>query len=53
MPLITKTPYAGIEEKLNVAIDVGTTFSAVSFCVLRPGEVPQFVEVETPLVPLH
>jgi hypothetical protein len=53
MPLITKTPYAGAEQKLVVAIDVGTTFSAVSFCVLRPGEEPQFVEVHLKSSPLH
>lgn len=29
--------YGDQTEELVVAIDIGTTFSAVSFCILRPG----------------
>jgi molecular chaperone DnaK (HSP70) len=45
----SKTPlrrlYEGETSKLVVSIDIGTTFSAASFCILQPGEVPEFVEV--------
>jgi hypothetical protein len=40
-----RAPYVGDTRKLVVSIDVGTTFTAASFCILTPGEVPQFVEV--------
>ena len=32
--------YRGLARKLVVGIDVGTTFSGVSYAVLDPGEVP-------------
>ena len=34
-------PYKGTVRKLVVAIDVGTTYSGVSYAILDPGEVPQ------------
>jgi molecular chaperone DnaK (HSP70) len=40
-----KSLYEGETRKLVVSIDIGTTFSAASFCILQPGEVPEFVEV--------
>ncbi|KAH9917533.1 uncharacterized protein B0H18DRAFT_1214541 [Fomitopsis serialis] len=33
--------YLGTTRKLVLAIDVGTTYSGVSFCVLDPGKVPE------------
>ena len=33
-------PYSGPQRKLVVGIDVGTTFSGVSYCILDPGVVP-------------
>ncbi|KAJ3570744.1 hypothetical protein NP233_g4202 [Leucocoprinus birnbaumii] len=32
--------FNGKEEKLVLSIDIGTTFSAASYCVLQPGRVP-------------
>ncbi|TDL25780.1 hypothetical protein BD410DRAFT_813480 [Rickenella mellea] len=37
---INRRPYSGTRTSLVIAIDVGTTFSGVSYAVLRPGEVP-------------
>ncbi|KAJ7117906.1 hypothetical protein C8R43DRAFT_1091104 [Mycena crocata] len=39
-----RPPYAGTTRKLIISIDVGTTFSACSFCLLQPGNVPKFEE---------
>jgi hypothetical protein len=36
-----RQPYSGTERKLVIAIDVGTTFSGVSYALLDPGIVPQ------------
>ncbi|KAM6497434.1 hypothetical protein JOM56_007907 [Amanita muscaria] len=36
-----RRPYSGTERKLVIAIDVGTTFSGVSYALLDPGIVPQ------------
>jgi hypothetical protein len=36
----TRQPYAGLRRKLVVGIDVGTTFSGISFCILDPGVAP-------------
>jgi hypothetical protein len=44
----TRAPYAGESQLLLVSIDVGTTFTAASFCILNPGKVPEFVEVSAP-----
>ncbi|KAI0734053.1 hypothetical protein C8Q72DRAFT_771544 [Fomitopsis betulina] len=38
-------PYTGTTRKLLLAIDIGTTFSGVSFCVLDPGKVPEVLSV--------
>ena len=35
-----RKPYAGTHRKLVVGIDVGTTFSGVSYCILDPDVVP-------------
>ncbi|KAJ7650160.1 hypothetical protein FB45DRAFT_10976 [Roridomyces roridus] len=37
----TRKPYTGPVRSLVVAIDVGTTFSGVSYAILEPGEVPK------------
>ncbi|TFK72406.1 hypothetical protein BDN72DRAFT_957282 [Pluteus cervinus] len=36
-----REPYGGRTRKLVVALDVGTTFSGVSYCLLDPGQVPE------------
>ncbi|KZP16338.1 hypothetical protein FIBSPDRAFT_794606 [Athelia psychrophila] len=38
-------PYKGTSRRLVVSIDVGTTFTAASFCILQPGSVPKFEEI--------
>ncbi|KAJ2932470.1 hypothetical protein H1R20_g4610, partial [Candolleomyces eurysporus] len=38
---VTRKPYSGLTRSLVIAIDVGTTFSGVSYAILDPGEVPQ------------
>ncbi|KAJ7641482.1 hypothetical protein FB45DRAFT_900316 [Roridomyces roridus] len=40
-----RPPYAGTSRNLIVSIDVGTTFTAASFCLLQPGSVPKFEEI--------
>ncbi|KAJ7629513.1 hypothetical protein DFH06DRAFT_1480482 [Mycena polygramma] len=40
-----RPPYSGSARKLIVSIDVGTTFTATSFCLLQPGNVPKFEEI--------
>ncbi|KAJ6515205.1 hypothetical protein C8R47DRAFT_507281 [Mycena vitilis] len=40
-----RAPYAGSSRKLIVSIDVGTTFTATSYCLLQPGSVPKFEEI--------
>ncbi|PFH47841.1 hypothetical protein AMATHDRAFT_151148 [Amanita thiersii Skay4041] len=37
----TRKPYGGTQRALVIAIDVGTTFSGVSYAVLEPGEIPK------------
>ncbi|KAJ7302367.1 hypothetical protein DFH08DRAFT_794556 [Mycena albidolilacea] len=37
--------YSGSARKLVISIDVGTTFTATSFCLLQPGNVPKFEEI--------
>ncbi|KAL1725504.1 hypothetical protein EV714DRAFT_221153 [Schizophyllum commune] len=39
--MTTRKPYEGKSRRLVIAIDVGTTFSGVSYSVLDPGQVPQ------------
>jgi molecular chaperone DnaK (HSP70) len=41
----SRESYSGSTKRLIIAIDVGTTFSAASFCVLQPNKVPKFEEV--------
>ncbi|ESK94661.1 hypothetical protein Moror_14297 [Moniliophthora roreri MCA 2997] len=36
-----RKPYAGATRSLVVALDVGTTFSGVSYAILEPGEIPK------------
>ncbi|KAJ7227269.1 hypothetical protein GGX14DRAFT_347749 [Mycena pura] len=36
-----RRPYAGPVRSLVLAIDVGTTFSGVSYAILEPGEIPK------------
>ena len=38
--IASTAPYSGPQRKLVVGIDVGTTFSGVSYCILDPGVVP-------------
>ncbi|TFY59589.1 hypothetical protein EVJ58_g5686 [Rhodofomes roseus] len=38
-------PYLGTTPKLVLSIDVGTTYSGASFCVLEPREVPKVFSV--------
>ncbi|KAM6497400.1 hypothetical protein JOM56_007873 [Amanita muscaria] len=45
MPTHQRQPYFGTERKLVIAIDVGTTFSGVSYALLDPGVVPQIQPV--------
>ena len=40
-----RQPYKGISRRLVVSIDIGTTFTAASFCILQPGTPPKFEEV--------
>ncbi|KAK2462941.1 hypothetical protein APHAL10511_005139 [Amanita phalloides] len=35
-----RRPYQGLQRKLIIAFDVGTTFSGVSYALLIPGEPP-------------
>jgi hypothetical protein len=37
--------YSGPVKKLLASVDIGTTFTAVSFSILEPGDVPDFHEV--------
>lgn len=37
----TRKPYGGSSRALIIALDVGTTFSGVSYALLEPGEVPK------------
>ncbi|KAF8896439.1 hypothetical protein BD779DRAFT_1433886 [Infundibulicybe gibba] len=37
----TRKPYGGPSRSLVIAIDVGTTFSGVSYAILEPGEIPK------------
>ncbi|TFK22887.1 hypothetical protein FA15DRAFT_595292 [Coprinopsis marcescibilis] len=37
----TRKPYGGFTRSLVIAIDVGTTFSGVSYAILEPGEIPK------------
>ncbi|KAL1687807.1 hypothetical protein GGG16DRAFT_61325 [Schizophyllum commune] len=39
--MTARRPYDGTVRKLLMAIDIGTTFSGVSYSILDPGQVPQ------------
>ncbi|KAG6832781.1 hypothetical protein H0H92_009399 [Tricholoma furcatifolium] len=36
-----RKPYSGLTRSLVIAIDIGTTFSGVSYAILEPGEIPK------------
>ncbi|KAJ7675459.1 hypothetical protein B0H17DRAFT_1182845 [Mycena rosella] len=40
-----RPPYSGPSRKLIISIDIGTTFTATSYCLLQPGNVPKFEEI--------
>ena len=44
-PGTARKPYNGHKKALAIALDVGTTFSGVSYAVLDPGEIPKIYEV--------
>jgi len=44
-PGTARKPYNGPKKALAIALDVGTTFSGVSYAVLDPGEIPKIYEV--------
>ncbi|KAG9309474.1 hypothetical protein JVU11DRAFT_10444 [Chiua virens] len=39
--MLERKPYSGLTRQLVLAFDIGTTYSAISYCILQPGEVPQ------------
>ncbi|KAG1844158.1 hypothetical protein DFJ58DRAFT_29856 [Suillus subalutaceus] len=43
--MLPRQPYHGSVRKLVLAFDVGTTYSAISYCILEPGEVPKIKSV--------
>ncbi|KAF9234839.1 hypothetical protein BU15DRAFT_14777, partial [Melanogaster broomeanus] len=43
--MLPRQPYDGLSRKLVLAFDVGTAYSAVSYCILDPGEVPKILGV--------
>lgn len=45
IPDSSRAPYNGSTRCLVTSIDIGTTFTAASFCLLQPGQVPKFEEV--------
>jgi molecular chaperone DnaK (HSP70) len=40
-PPDTRKPFQGRHRSLVIAIDIGTTFSGVSYAILDPGEIPK------------
>lgn len=42
---LRREPYSGSATGIVIGIDVGTTFSGVSYAILRPGEVPEVVSI--------
>ena len=40
-----RSPYQGLERKLVLAFDIGTTYSGVAFAFLDPGVVPEINSV--------
>ncbi|THH09037.1 hypothetical protein EW145_g2296 [Phellinidium pouzarii] len=43
--LLRQQPYSGYRIGIVIGIDVGTTFSGVSYAILRPGEIPDVMPV--------
>ena len=43
--LLRPKPYDGQSVDIVIGIDVGTTFSGVSYAIRRPGEVPEVASV--------
>ncbi|KAH8818665.1 hypothetical protein DL96DRAFT_1820093 [Flagelloscypha sp. PMI_526] len=43
--MIDRKPYAGTTRKLVLGIDVGTTYSGISYSILDPGQVPEIKHV--------
>ncbi|KAJ7275877.1 hypothetical protein C8J57DRAFT_1311909 [Mycena rebaudengoi] len=43
--MTNRTPYTGLAQKLVLGIDIGTTFGALSFCILEPGRIPTILPV--------
>jgi len=41
----TRKPYSGLTRSLVIAIDIGTTFSGVSYAILEPALVPKIYGV--------
>ncbi|KIP02816.1 hypothetical protein PHLGIDRAFT_122128 [Phlebiopsis gigantea 11061_1 CR5-6] len=39
--MTTLSPFSGLQRRLAIAFDVGTTFSGIGYAVLDPGEVPK------------
>jgi hypothetical protein len=40
-----RPPYAGDEQVLVLALDIGTTCSGISYVLLDPGQLPQIKSV--------
>ncbi|PWN39971.1 hypothetical protein IE81DRAFT_325981 [Ceraceosorus guamensis] len=38
-------PYRGQSKRLVIAVDLGTTYSGASYCILTPGKTPEIAEV--------
>lgn len=45
IPLLRPEPYNGTSLAIVIGIDVGVTFSGVSYSILRPGEIPEILSV--------
>ncbi|KAM6493757.1 hypothetical protein JOM56_010118 [Amanita muscaria] len=45
LPIRQRNPFNGREKSLVIAIDIGTTFSGVSYALLEPEKVPQIRSV--------
>ena len=43
--LLRPEPYNGKDLGMVIGFDVGTTYSGVSYAILRPGEVPEVISV--------
>ena len=52
-PGAARKPYSGLKKAIVIALDVGTTFSGVSYALLDNGEIPKIYEVTryAPCVP--